>query len=1177
MPLQQADIRFARSAVMADVPEGGGAPTSQLIPDGASNTIYPDVSEETRTTGRVEIRQVHTVLRNQDVAPLLGSNVIVAAPPNDSNVDITLLSTKNPFATRTDITKAIEGSMVPSVEFNGYLLEDQGVNQRSIQLFQRPNSEPPGIGLVYVLIYQEGLPTERRQRVRIKAVDTKQRTFSYSNGGQIVDYQAQVVTAELFEPLRFDFPGSPPSRLFSRDTTKTRVRETVYADAGMFYGAAKLAQAAALADSELLLDTVYSRLVPNSRTEAISIDQRPASDRTVTLATQPITVTVGVTPHTQRVKITVANVGLSYVFQLRPLPAPGTIVIHYWSMGQRYTVSDDGQGRLTGAGSGLLNYSSGVVPLTLQALPDVGTMVTIAWGENTGYTDRSGQGAQVRAPEYSFQLPQTGYVRGSLVITWTSGGVLKTASANVAGIISGDAAGSIDAPSGLVFLQPAAMIDAGGQFALAYSTVDVVEETLSVPSLDAGGFATLNLAQQPAAGTLQVTWNTSQEVSNTSGGSVNAASVNKTANSFTFFAPYYTFAGGAGTTYSKTSTGGNTSTTSSTQDGSNRVITTHTAADDGAGNMVGSLGTVNYSGKSVNLRFVALGKSASAYKSDYQNAAEFEQAVTGGTPGGSGSGSQTSMQGGEYSTTAVTEEVLAASTVTVRYIVGSPAPTAQNATVTPPPVYIDLCPYTSDAIVPGSVQFAWMGRTYTDIDGTLYRSGGTGTKASGTIDYAAGLALMTDWVVGANPKTVTLQSLWTRRGQWTTASLFFDTTAAPLRAGAGGFVLSVVDTAGNVLTANVDAQGNITGSHMTGKVQFATGSVELQFGDLVDDATLTAAQKAEWWYQAADVGAVDPGKIWRPWPVDPTTLRYSIVSFIYLPIDSELLGLDPTALPADGRVAVFRPGDLLVAAKTIEGVAFAPSNAQVYDVGTPRLSLVRVLDAATKEAIADGWSVDLDAGKVTFIDVSAMPAQVEVYARQEVYRRIAEVRIDGTVRLTLPLGIDLGVGAVISSALRQGDLFARVSRTYGQKTWDGVNWVDGLSGDASVGKYDAVNFPITVANIGAITERWALRLRSDATTFDLIGQHFGQVASGTINANFAPINPASGQPYMTVKAAGWGSGWVAGNTLFIDTVGASFPVDVIRSIQPGTPPGGDYSFLLEQRGDVDKLPAGPFE
>ena len=52
MPLLAGDIRFARSANMADVPEGGGPPSAQLLTSGRSNEIFPDISEETRTVGR---------------------------------------------------------------------------------------------------------------------------------------------------------------------------------------------------------------------------------------------------------------------------------------------------------------------------------------------------------------------------------------------------------------------------------------------------------------------------------------------------------------------------------------------------------------------------------------------------------------------------------------------------------------------------------------------------------------------------------------------------------------------------------------------------------------------------------------------------------------------------------------------------------------------------------------------------------------------------------------------------------------------------------------------------------------------------------------------------------------------------------------------------------------------
>ena len=87
---------------------------------------------------------------------------------------------------------------------------------------------------------------------------------------------------------------------------------------------------------------------------------------------------------------------------------------------------------------------------------------------------------------------------------------------------------------------------------------------------------------------------------------------------------------------------------------------------------------------------------------------------------------------------------------------------------------------------------------------------------------------------------------------------------------------------------------------MRGRVEPSRGGVELQFGDFVLDADLTDAQKAEWWYDAAEVGAVQPGKVWRPWPVLPDTLRYSGIALVYLPVDVSLMGIDPSETIAVG-------------------------------------------------------------------------------------------------------------------------------------------------------------------------------------------------------------------------------------------------------------------------------------
>ncbi|WP_448252931.1 hypothetical protein [Ottowia oryzae] len=534
MPLLQHDIRFAKSANMADVPEGGGPPAAALLVSGRSNELLNDISEETRTTGRTEIVQFHSVLLNGDQAPLLGANVIIADPPADENVSIAMLSLKNPFATRAEIAKRIEGGMADASEFNGYLLGNHFATMRSAQIFQREGAALPALGKTFVLIYNEGLYGERRQRVRIKTASSEVRTFTQIVNGTLTDFKAQLVTCELFDALLYDFPGSEPSRLFARESNKTKIRETVYNDAGLFYSATRLAEPCAINDTWLQLDSIYTRIVPNSRTEAASVDQRPASRHSIVLAESPRRVEVGITPHTQRIRIDEVNATLTQVFQLTPLPAPGTLVIDYWSLGNRYTLTDDGEGKLVGSGGGAVSYTTGAGTITLKAIPDIGSLITLSHGSPTAYTNRSTQGAAVRAPEYCWVIEDESdaarVVPGSLTIGYTSAGVVRTVTDDGAGKLAGAATGVIDYFSRTVLLRPTHMPDAGAQLQIDCQTETLITEILAAPTPDAAGFIALSLANVPAAGTLQIQWATAREVSNSSGGNLTTTTASKTAN-----------------------------------------------------------------------------------------------------------------------------------------------------------------------------------------------------------------------------------------------------------------------------------------------------------------------------------------------------------------------------------------------------------------------------------------------------------------------------------------------------------------------------------------------------------------------------------------------------------------------------------------------------------------------
>lgn len=614
----------------------------------------------------------------------------------------------------------------------------------------------------------------------------------------------------------------------------------------------------------------------------------------------------------------------------------------------------------------------------------------------------------------------------------------------------------------------------------------------------------------------------------------------------------------------KTTTSGSSKSVTRYQTAKLQETLLHELTDNGAGSF-GNFGTVNYAGKTLSVRLVELDTKTDGYKSDYEDASAFE------TPGGA-SGSS-SKKGGEYGDNAVGEQVLAASTVSVTYALDFAGTISNTFGFAPPVVSIDLCPYTTDYIVPGSVRFTWMGHVFEDHDGVLIRdrtTPGTGFVA-GQINYSAGIAQITDYVVDGPASAFSLESLWTVRQKWTTASVFLRTQAAPIKP--TGFVMNLSDSQGNAITATGDLNGNITGPHLRGQIEYQTGIVELQFGDYVLDTSLTPEQKAEWWYDVADVGAVQADKIWRPWPVDPTTLRYNSVSYFYLPIDAEILGLDPVRLPPDGRVPIFRVGSYVVIGHSASTPPATLVNGQTVNCARTRLSRVRVVgsDGAT---IHTGYTADLDAGTVAAVDVTGWAQPVTIEHRIEQLERLRDVQINGALATVGQLAHDFPAGSTVSSVIAAPTLRARVSQFWDQQTWDGIAWKDSIVGNAAPGTYNDALAPVELTNAGALTERFALRF-TNSSTFECIGENVGFIGTGSINTDFAPLNPVGAAPYFTLRALGWGAGWSAGNVLFVHTVGAIYPFACIRTVQMGPAAGIDYSFELLGRGDVDRPPSAP--
>lgn len=489
------------------------------------------------------------------------------------------------------------------------------------------------------------------------------------------------------------------------------------------------------------------------------------------------------------------------------------------------------------------------------------------------------------------------------------------------------------------------------------------------------------------------------------------------------------------------------------------------------------------------------------------------------------------------------------------------------------PIIVDLAALTSDPVVPGSVQFKLGTKRYIDRNGMLYTDidprTGSGTPA-GTVNYASKRALVTAPPSGV-VTSVTMESLLTAYSTLPVADIFARVTAAPLKPGVTQVIATTID--GRTLTASDDGTGSLTGSaEINGYIEVLTGIYRLRFGRKVVAAELTPEEQALPWY---DPDLIDEeGKIWRPTLVLPSTVRITTVGYTYLPLSADILKLDPVRLPVDGRVPIFRKGDVVVVHHTDALEVANPVAGGTWDVGRERISRYRIVDATETPVPSNRYSYDTDdlnAGTGTWadpLDLEDYTLPLTIYHTVEDGAVVTDVQIDGTISLNRALShVYPADDALISGAVMSAQsLGAKTSVPFAQETWTGV-FSDTLIGDPPEWQYNHVVYPVEMANRHAIKERWAL-VHTNPTTVNVIGERVGIVAAGvSINTDIAPINPQTGGPYFTLRAAGW-SGTGLG-VLRFNTLPAAYPVAIVRARQPGPASEDPQRFLLVIRADID--------
>ena len=215
---------------------------------------------------------------------------------------------------------------------------------------------------------------------------------------------------------------------------------------------------------------------------------------------------------------------------------------------------------------------------------------------------------------------------------------------------------------------------------------------------------------------------------------------------------------------------------------------------------------------------------------------------------------------------------------------------------------------------------------------------------------------------------------------------------APLRP--GSLSIQFARAVGGTQTVTAGIDGTITASGVIRQRRLRHRPGARAFGTVVT----AAGQRGEPWFDAENVRP--DGKIFRPEPVAASSLRYSAVAYSYLPLDAALLGIDPVRLPSDGRcrssVPEASPSSATPVASPPRSATARPSTAR----GCACRARVVGHDGVV---IHTGYVTDLEAGTVTFTDVTGYSQPVTIEHRIEDMAVVRDVQINGEISFTRPL------------------------------------------------------------------------------------------------------------------------------------------------------------------------------
>ncbi len=1180
MPITTADIKLYQPEVLDDTDNGGGRMSGNVIVDNELNNLFDDQSRFDRVTGRVSLRKLFGAATNQDRTKLLGAHAILLARALDDRVHVSMFARDDHTDRRLAAQQHLEQYLAAGPATGYYCYETQPEGALAVVFFTHKDNADPPAGETLVLSVERGtINLGQQQYVRAISVSSEIVTVPISATGSAT---VKLVTIEIDQPLRFDVPGEVLASTLPTQP-KTVVRRTTLAAGKRYYSIHPITSPITAGDVSFQVDTIMTPVVPSAEQESPVTDQQVGSDTTAIVPLRPDEPAHRVTESIRGVTI---NSAAAVYLPLRAI-APGTATVTLRPSGQSSShtavLSDDGRGVLvrqpsSGASvpatcAGTIDYINGsivVSDLSINSGTIDATYSTVVYRPACAIVDaQHTDGIEIDANNRGLVYNRTLLphpVPGALTVSYRALGrwidLKDRGDGTIAGA-SGEGTGTINYATGTVTVTLGAEPDIGSYLLFGWGsgahyqgpsgavqatsqelpmqaaevpikpgtvaiTYDIGATTYTSTDDGAGGltgdatgsvdYATgeirAKLTEIPASGTpvnlaYQTEGNryTETPTPGGSGGTVTIALANGNVDPRSVrLRTQYSFSVGSGDP------------------------TDVELIDDGSGNIQTRI-SVRPPGTPETRYYLAL-KGSPAGTIDYVSGvislnenATFNRIYYLYSPA---TGTWVEQPG--------TLDALFESLTDARYSsAGSPQAQADATTIDTLEIALDGADLLA-GIMPGSFYLAFNGRQYYDNAGLVYYRDVNGQQTvGGSIDYAAGTIALTAWEAGTAASIV--EGVLVTYGRWGLTDVFWRAPVDNIRTGSFQVVYQRYGQPTQD-SATADNSGDITGPQLTGHVNYATGVYALTFAE----------------------------------QVVPETARYNATATTFLPLDPDIIGVDPVRLSVDGRVPTINSADVLVLHNTQETALPNPVIAgQTY--GTrPYVSLIEIFDANEAQIPTDRYTYDKTTGDITF----ANPLNLDGYTQPLTARHRIEdmalctdAQINGTISVNSQITHDYPAGtSYISSALPLGnERQASAYNLFTQAAWTN-EWADAPIGGGTSGQYNAVAYPIQTTNRGAIRERWRIEFTS-VTAFRIIGETVGQVGVGDTSTDAEPINPATGDPYFTMLAAGWSSGWSIGNQVRFNTEAAAVPIWVNRTTLPGPLTDPTDRVTLEFRGDAN--------